>query len=108
MGLRGEALVAKKARDALRDKASKRYQPRKLVMGDGTFRLAEQGERGGDLWDVWSVNLASMQEFGLGIGTYFAVNAGYALIFAALATLFAGSYGALAPCTLLFLGSPCL
>ena len=60
---------------------AKKFRPRRLVLGDGTHRLAEEGERGGMLYGTWSTKLSDMDEFGLGIGTFFVLVAGYSGIF---------------------------
>jgi hypothetical protein len=79
------------------NKVAKRYRPRRLVIGDGTHRLAEEGERGGMLYDVFGTGLGDMHEFGLGIGTFFVVIGGYSLVFLIQAAAAVPSVGELAP-----------
>ena len=66
--------------DKLSRERAKRIRPRRLVMSDGGHRQAEQGERGGMLYDTWETPLFEMHEFGLGVATFFLVVAGYACV----------------------------
>jgi hypothetical protein len=59
-------LVTKAKRDALQA-----YQPRRVAIGRGKFRLCEHGECGGTQYSVWNTSIKELGEFGLGISGYF-------------------------------------
>ena len=57
--------------------AKSKYRPTRVVNIDGTTRLSERGELGGSLYSTWATPLKSIGEFGIGIGLFFEVIAGY-------------------------------
>ena len=51
-----------------KNKVAAKFRPTRLKLGDGLNRLAEMGERGGQLYSVPNTTVHDIGEFGLGIG----------------------------------------
>jgi hypothetical protein len=51
--------------------AKESFQPRRVAVGKGVFRVAEQGESGGARYSLKTTTLADLGEFGLGVSGYF-------------------------------------
>jgi hypothetical protein len=58
--------------DKARREAQRAFQPRRIAVGHGDYRLAEHGEAGGTRYSVWKTKLADLADFGLGVSGYFA------------------------------------
>ena len=50
--------------------AKHKYWPRRVLERDGRYRLAEQGERGGMLYNTWGHSVEDFNEFGLGVASF--------------------------------------
>jgi hypothetical protein len=61
----------KKTLKKAKREAKRAYQPRKIALGRGKYRLAELGELGGDRYQIYNTSMKDLSGFGLHICGYF-------------------------------------